>query len=94
MKINEGKIDPDLLRWIREDKAGDRTVVIRFAFSQVPDQASEALAKVGVEMQSTGPGVIVATADRESVKKASNIQWVIKIEPPQQLNLKSRLFRK
>ncbi len=91
MKINEDKLAPDLLRWVRDDKAGDRTVVIRFAFSQAPDQAAEALAKVGMDMQSCGPGVVVAAADRESVKQASNIQWVIKIELPRQLNMKSRL---
>jgi hypothetical protein len=93
MKINEGKLDPDLLRWVREDKAGERTVVIRFAFSQAPDQAAEVLGKAGMEMQSCGPGVVVATSDRESVKQASNIHWVIKIELPRQLNMKSRLRR-
>ena len=91
MRINEDKLDRDLLRWVREDKSGNRTVVIRFAFSQAPDQAAEALSKAGMEMQSSGPGVVVAIADRETIKQASNIHWVIKIELPRQLNMKSRL---
>ena len=64
MEINESKLDPELQRWIRDDKAGERTVIVRLAFSQGSEQAAEALAKEGMVVQSCGPGVVVANSDR------------------------------
>lgn len=91
MKLNEDKLDPAIRRWILKETEAKRTVVIRFAFSKVPDQAAEALGKAGMMVQSCGPGVVIAASERGSVIKASNMPWVIKIEPPQQLDMKSRL---
>ena len=91
MKINKGKLDPELQRWIQEETESERTVVVRFAFSKVSEQAAEELGEVGMEVQSHGPGVVIAASDRRSVIKASDISWVIKIELPRQLDMKSRL---
>jgi hypothetical protein len=91
LKIDERKLDPELRRWIREETAGERTVVVRVAFSKDSDQASEALDKAGMVVQSSGPGVVVATSSRKSVQEASNISWIIKIELPKRLDPKSRL---
>lgn len=91
MEIDEGKLDPELRRWVREDGAGERTVIVRLAFSQAPEEASEALGKQGMTVQSGGPGVLVATSDRRAVRQASRLSWVVKIELPQQLDMKSRL---
>jgi hypothetical protein len=91
MDINEGKLDPELRRWVREAKAGERTVVVRLAFSQVPEQAAEALGNEGMVVQSCGPGVVVASSDRAAVKQASHISWVTRIELPRRLDMKSGL---
>lgn len=93
MEINESKLDPELRRWARENKAGERTVIVRLGFSQGSEQAAEALVKEGMVVQSCGPGVVVASSDRGAVKQASHISWVVKIELPQQLDMKSRLHK-
>lgn len=91
MNANEGKIDPELQRWVKEGNGGQRTVVVRFGYSQEPDEAVEALSGAGMSVQSSGPGVIVAASDRKSVLRVSKIPWVIKIGLPRQLDMKSRL---
>lgn len=89
MEISESKVDPELLRLIREDALGERTVMIRLAFSQDPEEAVEALCKIGMIIQSSGPSVIIATSDCESVMQASLMSWVTRIDLPQPLNMKS-----
>ena len=91
MKANEDKLDPELRRWIQEKNAGERTVIVRIGFSHSADSAAEALAKEGMVVQSSGPGAIIATSDREGVKQASGMSWVVRIELPQRLDMKSRL---
>jgi hypothetical protein len=90
LDIDERKLDPALRRWIREDAAGERTVIVRIAFSRDSDEAAGALCDVGMTVQSSGPGVIVATSDGRSVRAASTISWITKIELPKRLDLKSR----
>lgn len=91
MESSESKLAPELRRWIWEDAPGERTVIIRLAFSQNLEEAVEALGKIGMIMQSSGPSLIVATSDRDSVMQASRLSWIVRIDLPQQLNMKSRL---
>lgn len=93
MEIRKSKLDLELRRLIREDALGERTVIIRLAFSQDPEEAVEVLGKIGMIIQSSGPSVIIATSDRESVMQASRMSWVTSIDLPQPLNMKS-IFRK
>ena len=93
VRIDERKLDPELRRWVREKAAGERTVIIRVAFSRDAGETSEALRDAGMDVQSSGPGVVVATSDRKTLREASNIPWIIKIELPKRLDPKSR-FRK
>jgi hypothetical protein len=91
MEINEDKMGPELRRWIREETAGKRTIIIRLAFSQDHEEAVQTLGRMGMNIQSSGPSVIVATSDGESAAQASRFPWVTRIDPPQPLNMKSKL---
>lgn len=93
MEINENKLCSELRRWIREETPGKRTVTIRLAFSQDHKEAVRALGNIGMIIESSGPSVIVATSDGESVMKASRLSWVTKIDLPQPLNMKSKLSK-
>ena len=89
MKVKKGKLDPELQRWVREDASGKRTVMIHIAFSQDPEEAAETLGKMGMAVLSFGPSVVVATSDRGTVMRARRLSWVVRIDLPQQLDLKS-----
>lgn len=93
MEINENKICSELRRWIREEALGKRTVTIRLAFSQDYKEAVRALGKIGMTIESSGPSLIVAASDGDSVMKASRLSWVTKIDLPQPLNMKSKLIK-
>lgn len=92
MKIDEGKLGPELRRWIREDTSDERTVTLRLAFSQDLEEARTTLDKIGMVVQSCGPGVVVATADGRSISQASCQPWVVSIDLPQRLDMKAGLL--
>jgi hypothetical protein len=94
MEMDEKKLNPEIRRWVRENAPGRRTVVIRLALSQDHQKASETLGKLGMVMESSGSNIIVAVSDRGPVIEASRLSWVVKIDPPQQLDMKSRLDNK
>jgi hypothetical protein len=90
MDMDEEKLAPEIRRWVHENVSGKRTVVIRLALSQDYQKAAETLGKLGMVMESSGSNVIVAVSDRGPVIEASRLSWVVKIDLPQRLDMKSR----
>lgn len=87
----EKKIVPDLLRWLGEDSAQGRTVMIRLSYSQDPQDAAEEIGKQGMSVQSSGPGLVIASSNREAVRKVAKFSWVVSIDIPRKLDKKSLL---
>ena len=61
------------------------------AYSADLEDAAEALGKEGMIVQSRGSGLFVVAADSGAVDRACRMPWVIKIELPAGLDMKSRL---
>jgi len=93
MESSERKLASELRRWVQADTPGKQTVLIRLAFSQDPEAATETLDEMGMTIQSSGPSLVVAVSNRESIIRASQLSWVVKIDFPQQLNMKSMLHK-
>jgi|GEM_PF-4488642 len=88
MESYDQKIVPDLLRWIKEKPKNQRTVIVRIAYSQPPEDAEEIIKSKGMVPQSCGPSMIVAAADCESVKRVAALSCVKSIDVPKRLGLK------
>jgi len=93
MNPDENKLDPELQRWMNTSPIDQRTVVVRVAYSQDPDEAADSLTTLGMSVSSSGKGVIVAASSSESIEQASHMPWISRIDFPQQLHMKSRLPR-
>lgn len=91
MENYERKLVPDLLRWVRQESAGQRTVIVRIAYSQDPEDAAETVGRQGMAVQSNGPGVLIASTDSESMKKVAELSWVVSIDVPKRLDMKHEL---
>lgn len=91
MKDPESKLVPELLRWMQENGEGERTVIVRLAYSQDQVEAAEALSQLGMTVQSSGPGSVIAGADRQAIKQAAEFAWVLRVELPRKLEMKKEL---
>ena len=83
------KLTPSLCRSVDEPGQKESTVVITIGFSQDPDEATKTLSGLGMTVQSSSGGVIVAVASPPAIKEASMLPWVVKLDKPQRLDLKT-----
>ncbi len=83
------KLSPELTRWIsQESSTGRRTVVITLAYSKDFETAAESLQDAGLEVQSSGPGTIVAVAHSASLAEIAEFEWVVAVGTPKRLDKK------
>ena len=81
-----GKLDPELQAWRLQAQPGERgSVLIRIAYSQDPGRAREALEDLGADVQSAGPGTIVAVVSVRSMGAIATLPFVVAIQSPHEL---------
>ena len=79
---------PALQRWLDQGVETPRTVIIRLAFSQNPDSAALALEECGLDIQSKGRGLIVATSTADALRNITTYGWVKKVDVPREQSMK------
>lgn len=78
-----GKITSSLEQWSRTAEEGEeRTVILRPGFSADIEAAVAELGRLGVQVQSAGPGAITATAAPSCLARLAELPWVQAIEEP------------
>lgn len=87
----EGKLVPELVRWMEKNAKGQRTVIVRLAYSQNADEAANMLRQEGMVVESCGTGTVIGAGDCQALRKIAELSGVIKIDVPQRLDMKASL---
>jgi len=81
-------VAPALLRWRSDAVADDwKTVIVRIAFAEPPEDAAAQLAEIGARVESAGPGVVVSQVVPSVLERIAELPWVRAIEEPRELQL-------
>ncbi len=82
-------VTPSLLRW-RDDAVADdwKTVIVRIAFAEPPEDAATDLAEIGARVETAGPGVVVSQVVPSVLERIAELPWVVAIEEPHELQLR------